>query len=83
MRRDVVTEVILDYGDYEEACATELEAANFIEENLDELGLPQQVWLQDTSGRKKWFYEVIESDSGIELISGKAIRSELFFRPIH
>lgn len=83
MRRDVVTEVVLDYGDHEEACATEVEAAAVIEENLEELGLPERVWLQDTSGRKKWYYDVIEGGSGVELVSGDVIRGETFFRPLH
>ena len=65
MRRDVVTEVIVDYGEFVENFATTLEAQAFIESNLDELDLPIAVWLEDSSGRKKWDYKIIEDGAGI------------------
>ena len=52
MRRDVVTEVIVDYGDFVENFATVLEAKDYINSNLDELDWPVAVWLEDSSGRK-------------------------------
>ena len=52
MRRDVVTEVILDYGDFVENFATVLEAQDYIENNYDELGEPLAAWLEDANGRK-------------------------------
>lgn len=52
MRRDVVTEVIVDYGDFAENFATVLEAKDFINGNLDELDWPVAVWLEDSNGRK-------------------------------
>lgn len=54
MRRDVVTEVIVDYGEFTENFATVLEAKDYINSNLDELDWPISVWLEDSNGRKKW-----------------------------
>ncbi len=84
MRRDVVTEVIVDYGDFVENFATELEAKEFIESNLGEFDLPIAVWLEDSNGRKKWEYSIIEDGTGgIELIAGDFIKNPSYFRPIH
>lgn len=84
MRRDVVTEVIVDYGDFVENFATELEAKDFINANLDELDWPIAVWLEDSNGRKKWDYKMIDDGAGaVELIAGEVIKSGSYFRPIH
>lgn len=84
MRRDVVTEVIVDYGEFVENFATTLEAQVFIESNLDELDLPIAVWLEDSSGRKKWDYKVIEDGAGnVELIAGDVVKNTSYYRPIH
>jgi len=83
MRRDVVTEVVIDYAGEREVCATEVEAVALIEERLTEDGLPDAVWLEDTSGRKRWDYEVVEGEAGVELVSGPVIAGESFFRPRH
>ena len=56
MRRDTVTQVIVDYGDFE--------AQQFITAYEDEYGLPRAAWLEDMSGHKKWDYKVFEDDSG-------------------
>ena len=84
MRRDVVTEVIVDYGEFVENFATTLEAQSFIESNLDELDLPIAVWLEDSSGRKKWNFKIVEDGTGsIELIAGDVIKNTSYYRPIH
>ena len=64
MRRDTVTQVIVDYGDFEENFATPYEAQQFITAYEDEYGLPRAAWLEDMSGHKKWDYKVFEDDSG-------------------
>ena len=46
MRRDVVTEVMVDYGDFVENFATVLEAQDYINNNLDELDWPISAWLE-------------------------------------
>ena len=56
MRRDTVTQVIVDYGDFEENFATPYEAQQFITAYEDEYGLPRAAWLEDMSGHKKWDY---------------------------
>ena len=84
MRRDVVTEVIVDYGDFVENFATVLEAKDFINANLDELDWPVTVWLEDSNGRKKWDYKIIDDGAGsVELIEGDVIKGGSYFRPIH
>lgn len=84
MRRDVVTEVIVDYGEFTENFATVLEAKDYINSNLDELDWPISVWLEDSNGRKKWDYQLIDDGAGgVELIEGEPIKSVSFYRPIH
>ncbi|HIT96607.1 MAG TPA: hypothetical protein IAC45_06070 [Candidatus Aphodousia faecavium] len=84
MRRDVVTEVIVDYGDFVENFATVLEAKDYINSNLDELDWPVAVWLEDSSGRKKWDYRLVDDGAGgVELIEGDTIQSGSYYRPIH
>ena len=53
MRRDTVTQVIVDYGDFEENFATPYEAQQFITAYEDEYGLPRAAWLEDMSGHTK------------------------------
>lgn len=53
MRRDLVVQVIVDYGDFWENFATAYEAESFINANIDELDLPLSVWLEDMRGNKK------------------------------
>lgn len=84
MRRDVVTEVIVDYGDFAENFATVLEAKDFINTNLDELDWPVAVWLEDSNDRKKWDYRLVDDGTGgVELIEGKPIKNNTYYRPIH
>lgn len=64
MRRDTVTQVIVDYGDFVENFATPYEAQQFIAAYEDEYGLPLGAWLEDMSGKKKWDYAIAEDDSG-------------------
>ena len=64
MRRDTVTQVVADYGDFEENFATPYEAQCFISANEDELGLPLDVWLEDMHGNIKWHYQISEDASG-------------------
>ena len=53
MRRDVVTEVIVDYGDFVENFATVLEAKDYINSNLDELDWSVADLVEELSGRDK------------------------------
>ena len=81
MRRDVVTEVVVDFV---ETFDTPLQAREYINANLDEYDLPVAVWLEDSNGRKKWDYSIVDDGAGgIELIAGDPIRSGSYFRPIH
>lgn len=84
MRRDVVTEVIVDYGDFVENFATPLEAQDFINGNLEELDWPVAAWLEDSCGRKKWDYQLTDDGSGgVELIAGEPVKGSSYYRPIH
>ncbi len=84
MRRDVVTEVIVDYGDFVENFATPLEAQDFINGNLEELDWPVAAWLEDSSGRKKWDYQLTDDGSGgVELVAGELVKGSSYYRPIH
>ena len=64
MRRDLVVQVIVDYGDFWENFATAYEAESFINANIDELDLPLSVWLEDMRRNKKWDYDVVDDGSG-------------------
>ena len=84
MRRDVVTEVVVDWGDFVETFDTPLQAREYSNANLDEYALPVAVWLEDSNGRKKWDYSIVDDGAGgIELIAGDPIRSGSYFRPMH
>ena len=50
MRRDVVTQVIVEYSDGCENFATKLEAERFINANLD-IEEPRAAWLEEKIGR--------------------------------
>lgn len=66
MRRDCVTQVIVDWGGGEwENFATPFEAERYINAMLDELDMPMAAWLEDMSGRKKWDYEILEDETGV------------------
>ena len=66
MRRDCVTQVIVDWGNGEwENFATPFEAEQYINAMLDELDLHRSAWLEDMKGNKKWDYDIVEDDSGI------------------
>ena len=84
MRRDVITEVIVDYGDFVENFATPLEVQDFINGNLEELDWPVAAWLEDSSGRKKWDYQLADDGSGgVELVAGEPVKGSSYYRPIH
>ena len=77
MRRDLVVQVIVDYGDFQENFATPYEAESYINGNIDELDLPVQAWLEDMHGHRKWDYDIIDDGSGVvhlvdRPISGRA-----------
>lgn len=65
MRRDCVTQVIVDWcsGEWENF-ATPFEAERYINTMLDELDIPIAAWLEDMSGKKKWDYEIVEDETG-------------------
>ena len=65
MRRDLVVQVIVDYGEFWENFATPYEAESFINGNVDELDLPLNVWLEDMRGNKKWDYDIVDDGSGV------------------
>ena len=84
MRRDVVTEVMVDYGDFVENFATVLEAQDYINNNLDELDWPISAWLEDSRKSKKWDYQLIDDGAGgVELIAGDPVKTGSYYRPIH
>lgn len=67
MRRDVVTQVIVEYPDGYENFATKLEAERFINSNLDDEE-PLAAWLEEVNGRKKYDYRLIEEEGEIHLL---------------
>lgn len=65
MRRDCVTQVIVQWsGGQWDNFATPLEAEQYINYMLDDLGLPIAAWLEDMNGNKKWDFNIVESDNG-------------------
>lgn len=52
MRRDVVTQIIVEYPSGCENFATRLEAERFINANLEEEE-PVAVWVEEVNGKKK------------------------------
>ena len=77
MRRDLVVQVIVDYGDFWENFATAYEAESFINANIDELDLPLSVWLEDMRGNKKWDYDVVDDGSGTFHLVDRPIEKRL------
>ncbi|BBF22297.1 hypothetical protein [Sutterella megalosphaeroides] len=66
MRRDCVTQVIVQWADGEiDNFATPFEAERYINAMLEELDLPVAAWLEDMKGNKKWDYDIIEGDDGV------------------
>ena len=66
MRRDCVTQVIVQWADGEiDNFATPFEAERNINAMLEELDLPVAAWLEDMKGNKKWDYDIIEGDDGV------------------
>ena len=53
MRRDVVTQIIVEYPSGCENFATRLEAERFINANLEEEE-PVAVWVEEVNGKKKY-----------------------------
>lgn len=67
MRRDVVTQVIVEYEDGLENFATRFEAERFIAANPGET--PLAAWLEDMQGRQKARYEIVfDAAGGVELV---------------
>ncbi len=67
MRRDVVTQVIVEYSYGYENFATKLEAERFINANLSEEA-PLAAWLEEVNGQKKYDYQLVEEDGEIHLV---------------
>lgn len=66
MRRDCVTQVIVQWADGEiDNFATPFEAERYVNAMLKELDLPVAAWLEDMKGNKKWDYDIIEGDDGV------------------
>ena len=66
MRRDCVTQIIVDWGNGEwENFATTFEAEQYINAMLDELDVHKAAWREDMQGNKKWDYEIVEDDNGL------------------
>lgn len=73
MRRDLVVQVILNYGEFLENFATPYEAQSFLNGNLNELDIPVAAWLEDMRGNKKWDYDIVEDGSGLFRLIDKPI----------
>ncbi len=67
MRRDVVTQVVVEYDSGLEEFATKLEAERFINANLDEEE-PKAAWLEVINGQKKYDYRLVDEDGYIRLV---------------
>lgn len=65
MRRDLVVQVVLDYGEFVETFATAYEAESYINTNVDELDVPVRAWFEDLRGNVKWTYDILDDDAGI------------------
>ena len=63
MRRDVVTQIIVEYPSGCENFATRLEAERFINANLEEEE-PVAVWVEEVNGKKK--YDLHFADENVE-----------------
>lgn len=66
MRRDCVTQVVVEWSDGElDNFATPFEAERYINAMIDELGEPTAAWLEDMHGKKKWDYVIVEDEEGL------------------
>ena len=66
MRRDLVTQVIVEWADGEvDNFATPFEAERYINAMLDDLDVPPRAWLEDMAGNKEWDYDIVEDDDGV------------------
>lgn len=66
MRRDVVTQIIVQYHDGCENFATKLEAENYINTYIDEEE-PIAAWVEEINGEKKYDLELIDEGGEIRL----------------
>lgn len=73
MRRDLVVQIIVDYGEFWENFSTPYEAESFINANVDDLDCPVRVWMEDMHGHKKWDYDVVDDGSGYYQLISKPI----------
>ncbi len=80
MRRDLVTQVILDYGEFQEDFATPHEAETFLNTNVDELGIPSDAWLEDLRGNLKWRYDILDDGSGLFRLVERAVTTNRLIR---
>ncbi len=80
MRRDLVVQVILDYGEFQESFATPFEAESFLNVNVEELGLPTGAWLEDLRGNLKWRYDILDDGSGTFRLSERPVKANRLIR---
>ena len=67
MRRDVVTQIIVEYPSGCENFATRLEAERFINANLEEEE-PVAVWVEEVNGTKKNHPNFAEQNAEIHIV---------------
>ena len=67
MRRDVVTQIIVEYPSGSENSATRLEAERFINANLEEEE-PVAVWVEEVNGKKKYDLHFAEENGEIHIV---------------
>ncbi len=67
MRRDVVTQIIVEYPSGCENFATRLEAERFINANLEEEE-PVAVWVEEVNGKKKYDLHFAEENGEIHIV---------------
>ena len=67
MRRDVVTQIIVEYPSGCENFATRLEAERFINANLEEEE-PVAVWVEEVNGKKKSDLHFAEENGEIHIV---------------
>ena len=66
MRRDCVTQIIVDWGNGEwENFATPFEAEQYINAHARRARRPQSRLARGHAGNKKWDYEIVEDDNGL------------------
>lgn len=67
MRRDVVTQIIVEYPDGCENFATKSEAERFINANLD-IEEPVAIWVEEVNGKKKYDLSFVEEGGEIHIV---------------